>query len=80
VWSWEVCKEGANFSQFDAALVHLQQGMAGEDVPAPPTAHVVHHPRISCQVCAAWGLWILGYPDQALVHSQEVLTQTQLLR
>ena len=22
--------------QFDAALVHLQQGMAGEDVPAPP--------------------------------------------
>lgn len=22
--------------QFDAALVHLQQGMAGEDMPAPP--------------------------------------------
>jgi DNA-binding winged helix-turn-helix (wHTH) protein/predicted ATPase len=65
--------------QFDAALVHLQQGMAGEDMPAPPTARVVHHPRISCHVFASWVLWCLGYPDQALVHSQEALTRAQRL-
>ena len=65
--------------QFDAALVHLRQGMAGEDVPAPPTARVVHHPRISCHVFASWVLWSLGYPDQALVYGQEALTQAQRL-
>jgi len=65
--------------QFDAALVHLQQGMAGEDMPAPPTARVVHHPRISCHVFASWVLWCLGYPDQALVHGQEALTRAQRL-
>jgi DNA-binding winged helix-turn-helix (wHTH) protein/predicted ATPase len=65
--------------QFDAALVHLQQGMAGEDVSAPPTARVVHHPRISCHVFASWVLWVLGYPDRALVHSQEALIQAQRL-
>jgi hypothetical protein len=53
--------------------------MAGEEVPAPPTARVVHHPRISCHVFAAWGLWCLGYPDQGLVHSQEALTRVQRL-
>jgi predicted ATPase len=65
--------------QFEAALIHLQQGMACEDVPAPPAARVAHHPRISCQVFASWVLWCLGYPDQALVHSQEALTQAQRL-
>jgi predicted ATPase len=65
--------------QFDAALVHLQQGMVGEDVPAPLTARVVHNPRISCHVFASWVLWCLGYPDQALSHSQEALTRAQRL-
>ena len=77
----QVALGGGRFflGQFDAALVHLQQGLAGEDVPAPPTARVVHHPRISCHVFASWVLWCLGYPDQALVHSQEALTQAQRL-
>jgi tetratricopeptide (TPR) repeat protein len=65
--------------QFDAALVHLQRGMAGEDVPAPSTARIVHHPRISCHIFASWVLWSLGYPDQALVHNQEALAQAQRL-
>jgi DNA-binding winged helix-turn-helix (wHTH) protein/predicted ATPase len=65
--------------QFEAALGHLQQSMASEDVPAPPTARVVHHPRISGHVFASWVLWCLGYPDQALIHSQEALTQAHRL-
>ena len=50
-----------------------------EDLPSPPTVRVVHHPRISGHVFASWVLWCLGYPDQALVHSQEALTQAQRL-
>jgi DNA-binding winged helix-turn-helix (wHTH) protein/predicted ATPase len=77
----QVALGGGRFflGQFDAALVHLQQGMACEDVLAPPTARVVHHPRISCHVFASWALWCLGYPDQALVHGQEALTRAQRL-
>jgi predicted ATPase len=77
----QVALGGGRFflGQFEAALGHLRQGMAGEDVPAPPTARVVHHPRISCHVFASWVLWCLGYPDQALIHSQEALTQAQRL-
>ena len=77
----QVALGGGRFflGQFDAALGHLQQGMACEDVPAPPTARVVHHPRISCHVFASWVLWCLGYPDQARVHGQEALTQAQRL-
>jgi len=71
--------EGFFLGQFDIALVHLQQGLALEDVPASPSARVVHHPKISCHVFASWVLWCLGYPDQALVHSQEALTQAQRL-
>jgi DNA-binding winged helix-turn-helix (wHTH) protein/predicted ATPase len=65
--------------QFDQAFVHLQQGMTPEELQAPPSARVVHHPRISCHVFASWVLWCLGYPDQALGHAQEALTQAQRL-
>jgi hypothetical protein len=76
MWLWE----GSVFlGQFDAALVHLLQRMVGEDMPAPLTARVVHNPRISCHVFASWALWCLGYPDQALIHSQETLTRPQRL-
>jgi predicted ATPase len=50
-----------------------------EDVQAPPSARVVHHPKISGHVYASWVLWCLGYPDQALVHSQEALSRAQRL-
>src|SRR5262249_29088703 len=31
-------------------------------------------PGVVCQSFAAWGLWFLGYPDQALHRQQEALT------
>ena len=71
---------GAFFiGHFDTALAHGQQGLALEDLQAPPVARVVHQPRISGHVFMSWVLWCLGYPDQALVHSQEALAQAQRL-
>src|SRR5439155_7709040 len=32
-----------------------------------------------CQCHAAWSLWMLGYPDQALQHSQEALRLARAL-
>jgi predicted ATPase/DNA-binding winged helix-turn-helix (wHTH) protein len=67
------------FGQYDAALVHLQQGMALEDLQAPTMARIVHHPKISCHIFASWALWCCGYPDQALGHGQEALAQARRL-
>jgi tetratricopeptide (TPR) repeat protein len=77
----QVALGGGHFfvGHFAMALVHLRQGIALEDRQAPPTVRVVHHPQISGHVFASWVLWCLGYPDQALVHSQEALTQAQRL-
>ena len=36
-------------------------------------------PRECCRAYAAWALWLLGYPDQALKRSQEALTLAQEL-
>jgi hypothetical protein len=30
---------------------------------------------VNCRVCAAWALWYLGYPEQALHMTQEALAQ-----
>ena len=77
----QVALGGGHFfvGHFAKALVHLRQGIALEDLQAPPTVRVVHHPQISGHVFASWVLWCLGYPDQALVHGQEALTQAQRL-
>src|SRR6266446_7452866 len=36
-------------------------------------------PGVSCLITAAWVLWMLGYPDQALKRIQEVLALAQKL-
>ena len=33
-----------------------------------------YDPGVMCLSYAAWALWFLGYPDQALKRSQEALT------
>ncbi len=54
---------------------HLEQGMARYD----PQQHHSHaflygqDPGVTCLIFAAWSLWPLGYPDQALQRSQEAL-------
>src|SRR5262245_48695469 len=36
-------------------------------------------PGVVCISWTAWMLWLLGYPDQALIRSQEALTLAQKL-
>ena len=77
----QVALGGGRFflGQFDAALVHLQQGHGRRGCASPPTARVCPSPQDQRHVFASWVLWCLGYPDQALVHSQEALTRAQRL-
>jgi predicted ATPase len=65
--------------EFIAARKHLEQGIALYD----PERHCSHaflygqDPGVFCRVLAAWDLWLLGYPDQALKRSQEALAVAQ---
>ena len=59
-----------------SAQAHLEQGIALYD-PQQHRAHAFlyggHDPGVCCLCHAAWCLWMLGYPDQALRRSQEAL-------
>jgi predicted ATPase len=56
--------------EFITARSHVQQGLALCDLPArrPAAAAIVYgqHSGITCLASAAYGLWFLGHPDQAL--------------
>src|SRR5262249_52924234 len=60
-----------------SALDHLEQSIALYD-PQQHHAHALlyggHDPGVCCRCHAAWCLWMLGYPEQALKRSQEALT------
>jgi predicted ATPase len=63
------------------ARAHLEQGIALYD-PLQHRSHAFlygYDPGMMCLSFAAWGLWLLGYPDQALARSHEALTLTQKL-
>jgi len=54
---------------------HLEQGIALYDVHQH-RSHAFRYgsdPRVYCLCFAAWNLWCLGYPDQALRNTQEAL-------
>jgi TOMM system kinase/cyclase fusion protein len=58
------------------AHAHLAQGIALYN-PQQHCSHVFlygHDPGVWCRFFAAWALWDLGYPDQALTRSHEGLT------
>ena len=63
------------------ARAHLEQGMALYD----PQQHRPHafvygtDPGVACRSFAAWPIWALGYPDQALQSIHEALTLAQEL-
>jgi predicted ATPase/class 3 adenylate cyclase len=65
--------------EFASALAHAEQGLALYD----PQQHHTHtflygqDPEMSCCLYAAVALWVLGYPDQALVSGHEALTIAQ---
>jgi len=64
---------------FTRAREHLEQDIALYD----PVRHHSHaflygqDPGVFCRVLAAWGLYLLGYPDQALRMNQEALAVAQ---
>ena len=67
--------------EFTAAYTHARQGLALYD---PQQHHVlaIHYgqdPGVVCLIYAAWLLWCLGYPEQALARSQEALTLARQL-
>jgi len=63
------------------ARAHLEQGMTFYD----PVRHRSHafvygqDPAVICRGFAAWAIWMLGYPDQALQSVHEALTLAQEL-
>jgi predicted ATPase/class 3 adenylate cyclase len=56
------------------ARQHLEQGIARftPDQRRTPAFH--QDPGVICHIYAAWTLWFLGYPDQALARVHEALT------
>jgi predicted ATPase len=65
-----------------SAHAHSEQGIALYD-PQQHRAHAFlyggHDPGVCCLCQAGWSLWMLGFPDQALRHCQEVLALAQEL-
>ena len=63
------------------ARVHLEQGMALYD-PQKHRSHAFVYgqdPGVACQALAAWPIWVLGYPEQALRYIHKALTLAQEL-
>jgi predicted ATPase/class 3 adenylate cyclase len=52
------------------ARAHLEQGIALY-ASQQHRSHAVQTPTVPCLAYAAWALWQLGYPDQALQRSDE---------
>jgi predicted ATPase len=67
--------------EFTQARIHLEQAIALYD-PQRRHFHASRSgqdPGVACLSYAAWTLWALGYPDQALKRSQEALALAQEL-
>ena len=61
------------------ALTHIEQGFTRTALTAQQ-ALGLHHgeaPGVRCLALAAWTLWCLGFPTQALRRGQEALAQAQ---
>src|SRR5262249_30751347 len=62
-----------------SAREHLEQGIALYSPQQRRSLASVQDPVVVCLAYAAWTLWHLGYPDQALKRGQEALTLAQEL-
>jgi predicted ATPase len=58
-----------------AARQHLEAGIARytPDHHRAPASRIGHDPGVACRAFAAWALWLLGYPEQALTRLHEAL-------
>jgi predicted ATPase len=64
-----------NFGMLPAARQHLEAGIAlyTPDQRRAPAFRMGQDPGVSCRAYAAWTLWVLGYPEQALACLHEAL-------
>jgi tetratricopeptide (TPR) repeat protein len=66
--------------ELTSARPHLEQAMALYHPQQPPRSAVATgDPRLDCRGFAAWTLWQLGYPDQALQRSHEAVALAEEL-
>ncbi len=67
--------------EYTAAWMHLAQGIALTDLATQQALalHLGEAPGVRCLAYAAWTLWCLGYPAQAVRRSQEALALAQEL-
>jgi class 3 adenylate cyclase/predicted ATPase len=67
--------------KFAAAREHMEQAVALYDArqSSLSTIRPILDPGVLCQGYAAWSLWHLGYPDQALQKVHEAFTLAQEL-
>jgi tetratricopeptide (TPR) repeat protein len=66
---------------FGRARMHYRQAMALYESRrhSPTVSDITQDPRVHCLANLAEVLWLRGYPDQALQHSQEAYTIAQRL-
>jgi predicted ATPase len=73
-WTWYFLGE------LTATRMHAEQAIALYDPQKhPPSTVGMEDPRLDCLSYAAWTLWQLGYPDQALTKSQEAVVLAERL-
>ncbi|HZU35480.1 MAG TPA: protein kinase, partial [Gemmataceae bacterium] len=68
--------------EWATALTHLDQGIALYDRQqhhSYASLYAGHDPGVCCLCHAAWCLYMLGYPDQALARSRAALALARLL-
>jgi predicted ATPase len=68
--------------EFASTRAHLEQGRALYDPQQHRSQALLyggHDPGACCLYHAAWSLWILGYPDQALQSMRKALTLARAL-
>jgi predicted ATPase len=68
--------------EFVPARAHLEQALAGSatDLDHVLTSHFGGSARVNALGFLSWILWLLGYPDQALTRSHEMLHYAQELQ
>jgi predicted ATPase len=74
-WTW--CCLGV----LPAARQHLEEGSARytPDQRHTPAFRIGHDPGVACRAYAAWTLWLLGYPEQALARIHAALALAHAL-
>jgi predicted ATPase/class 3 adenylate cyclase len=65
---------------FVSALEHCEHGLAlATSLPHRSRAVLYQDPQLACLIHAAYALWLLGYPEQALRRTHEALAIAQQL-